>query len=237
MKVCCLITGRGNNTLKDKNIRDVLGHPVMYYGANAAVKSGCFDHLYCSSDDEKILAEAAKLGYEKIKRPAELALPTAQHVDALTHALGVMKERGYEPDIMCVLLANNVTVTSQMVKDCVNQLKADYEHISSVNPVYVDKDHHPLRCKKLDANGNIIPYEDIHGKVSTNRQDLPYCCFLAFNFWVINVKKFLAGDEGIGPWSFLGSSAKPYEIEESIDIHDAFDLIKAAHWVEENYKD
>ena len=55
MKICCLCTGRGNNTLKDKNVLDVLGHPVMYYGLNAAKKAGVFDAFYCSSDDEKIL--------------------------------------------------------------------------------------------------------------------------------------------------------------------------------------
>lgn len=36
MKVTALLTGRGNNTLKDKNILDVLGHPVLYYPAHAA---------------------------------------------------------------------------------------------------------------------------------------------------------------------------------------------------------
>ncbi len=39
MKVNVLLTGRGNNTLKDKNVLDVLGKPVMYYPANACKKS------------------------------------------------------------------------------------------------------------------------------------------------------------------------------------------------------
>ncbi len=132
MKICCLLTGRGNNTLKDKNVLDVLGHPVLYYGANAAVKSGVFDKLFCSSDDDKILTEANKLGFEKIVRPIELALPTAQHVDCIFHALEHMKEIGYIPDIICVLLANNVTVTSKMIVDCVNKMKSNIEEISAV---------------------------------------------------------------------------------------------------------
>ena len=33
MRVTALLTGRGNNTLKDKNILDCLGHPVLYYPA------------------------------------------------------------------------------------------------------------------------------------------------------------------------------------------------------------
>jgi len=236
MKICCLLTGRGNNTLKDKNVLDVLGHPVLYYGANAAVKSGVFDHLYCSSDDEKILNAAETLGYEKIVRPLELGSPTAQHIDCILHAVKVMKERGYEPDIICVLLANNVTVTSKMVKDCVEMMKEDYENVSAVCPVYVDNDHHPYRCKRI-VNGKVVSFIENLGPISTNRQDLPECVFLAHNIWVLNAKKLLNKEYGEGPWTFLGKNVLPYKIEESIDIHDSLDLLKATHWINENYKD
>ena len=35
-----LLTGRGNNTLKDKNIREVCGKPLLAYPAEAARKCG-----------------------------------------------------------------------------------------------------------------------------------------------------------------------------------------------------
>ena len=67
MKVTALLTGRGNNTLKDKNILDVLGHPVLYYPAHAARMAKSIDTYYCSSDDEKIL-EVINTSVEMIKR-------------------------------------------------------------------------------------------------------------------------------------------------------------------------
>lgn len=236
MKICCLLTGRGNNSLKDKNVLDVLGHPVLYYGANACIKANVFDHFYCSSDDEKILCEAEKLGYERIVRPLELASPSAQHIDCIMHALKVMKERNYTPDILCVLLANNVTVTSKMVNECVNELVKNYEKYSSIVPAYNDNDHHPLRCKRENENGELISYTG-EKCTSTNRQDLPKCYFIAHNIWVINVKRLLSNEEGDMPWAFLGNNVKCYEIDESIDIHDKLDLVKAAHWIKENYID
>lgn len=238
MKVCCLLTGRGNNTLKDKNVLDVLGHPVLYYGANAAVKSEVFDSLYCSSDDPKILNEAGKLGFKNIVRPKELAAPTAQHIDCIYHALNFMQtEDNYCPDILCVLLANNVTVTSKMIKECVDKMQNNYNDVSAVCPVYSDNDHHPLRCKKINEYGNLVSYIKSDKPVSTNRQDLPQCLFLSHNFWVLNVKKLLSGEKGDGPWDFLGKTVKSYLIEESIDIHDEFDLVKAAYWINQNYED
>ena len=236
MKICCLMTGRGNNTLKDKNVLDVLGHPVLYYGGNAAVKSGVFDHLYCSSDDAKILNAAAELGFKKIVRPLELAAPTAQHVDAIYHALSEMEKEGYVPDILCVLLANNVTVTSPMIKDCVRIMEDSYETVSAVCPVYVDNDHHPFRCKRI-VDGKLASFVATDRPLSTNRQDLPECVFLAHNIWVLNVNKFKNKEFGDGPWTFLGQNVIPYKIDESIDIHDELDLLKAGYWVKKNYRD
>ena len=239
MKVYGLLTGRGNNTLKDKNVLDLLGKPVLYYPANAAQKSDCLDKLYCSSDDEKILREAEKLGHEPIVRPIELALPTSQHIDCIMHALKVMEERnGDLPDILVVTLANNVTIKSEWIDQSVKMMQEDMS-ISAVVPVYEDNDHHPLRAKTVDGNNRLQMYEKgVTGKISTNRQDLPTCYFLSHNFWTLNVKKLLESKgEGQQPWGFMGNNIAYIEIDESIDIHKEVDLVIAKAWLEENYTD
>jgi CMP-N,N'-diacetyllegionaminic acid synthase len=38
MQIAALLTGRGNNTLKDKNILPVFGKPLLYYPCQAARK-------------------------------------------------------------------------------------------------------------------------------------------------------------------------------------------------------
>lgn len=239
MKVYGLLTGRGNNTLKDKNVLELLGRPVLYYPANSAQKCASLDKLFCSSDDEKILREAEKLGHTPIVRPAELALPTSQHIDCIMHALKVMEEReGTMPDILVVTLANNVTIKSEWIEQSVKMMKED-SSISAVVPVYEDNDHHPLRAKTVDGNGRLQMYEKgVTGKISTNRQDLPPCYFLSHNFWTLNVKKLIESNgEGQQPWGFMGDNIAYIEIDESIDIHKEVDLIIAKAWLEENYTD
>lgn len=238
MTTYALLTGRGNNTLKDKNILDCLGHPVLYYPAQAARQAKTVDKLFCSSDDDKILREAEKLDHIPIKRPAELALPTSQHIDCILHALGVIKETDILPDILVVTLANNVTIKSEWIDDCVNRMKNDME-LSAVVPVYKDNDHHPYRAKRVDENGRLQMFErGLTGKISTNRQDLPTCFFLSHNFWVLNVQKLLeSGGEGQQPWSFMGNNIGYYEIDESIDIHKEIDLYIAKEWIKANYTD
>lgn len=238
MKVIALLTGRGNNTLKDKNILDCLGHPVLYYPAQAVNRAATIDDRFCSSDDDKILHEAEILGHKPIKRPAALALPTSQHIDCIMHALNVM-ETDYEcPDILVVTLANNVTIKSDWIDTCVKMMQEDMS-ISAVVPVYKDNDHHPLRAKTVDENGRLQMYEKgVSGKISTNRQDLPPCYFLSHNFWVLNVKLLkMSNGYGQQPWGFMGDNIAYFEIEESIDIHKEIDLYIAKEWIKENYRD
>lgn len=236
-RVTALLTGRGNNSLKDKNILEVLGHPVLYYPAHAARKTSLVRNWYCSSEDLKILNAAMDEGYQSIIRPVELALPTAQHIDCIKHALSVMGQDNHMPDILVVLLANNVTVCSKWIDQCV-QMMLDDESITAVVPVYEDNDHHPLRAKTVKADGTLAMYEkDVVGKISTNRQDLPKCYFLSHNFWVLNVKYLMSGKEGQQPWSFMGDKIVPYLIDESIDIHENADLILAKEWIKKHYID
>ena len=223
------------NFTKDKNILDCLGHPVLYYPASAALNAKTVSKMFCSSDDDKILVEAEKLGHIPIKRPSELALPTSQHVDCILHALGEIKKQCDMPDILVVTLANNVTIKSEWIDECVKMMEDDPE-LTAVVPVYEDNDHHPLRAKTVDENGRLQMYEKgITGKVSTNRQDLPVCYFLSHNFWVLRVENLLGNvQNGQQPWSFMGHNIAYYEIDESIDIHKEVDLLLAREWIKAN---
>lgn len=233
MKVAALLTGRGNNTMKDKNVLPVNGHPLLYWPAMAAKSCKLITDFYVSSDCEKILGAAADCGYKKIVRPAELALPTAQHVDAIVHALKVMKEDGCEPDILVVLLANSGIVKKEWIERSIQFILDDPE-VSAACPVEKDQDHHPFRAKKLRADGCLDTFFDFTGqKISTNRQDLCDCFYLCHNFWTLNLHKTLYSDEqGQPPWTFMGNNIKPIEVHDCFDVHDMEDIRKTEAWLE-----
>ena len=232
MKIAALLTGRGNNTLKDKNVLPVLGKPLLYYPAMAARSCELITDFYVSSDDEKILNAAAECGYKKILRPAELALPTAQHVDAIVHALKLMKEDGVEPDILVVLLANSGIVKKEWIQESIDKLISNPELSASV-PVLLEQDHHPYRCKCLREDGCLGTWFDFKGRdISTNRQDLPMNFVLCHNFWTLNLKNSLYSDvAGQQPWTFMGNNIKPIVVKESFDVHDEEDLKRTEKWI------
>lgn len=232
MKVTALLTGRGNNSLKDKNLLDILGKPVLYYPASAGRCAQTINNWYCSSDDARILAVAEELGYSPIIRPPEFATPSSQHIECIHHALGVLKEA---PDILVVILANNITIKAEWIDACVTAMLNDYS-VTAVVPVYQDNDHHPLRAKGLTEEGTLKPYINTPDfPVSSNRQDLPKSYFLSHNFWVLNGEFLRSGKQGQPPWTFMGDKILPYETKEAIDIHDLIDLEYAARWIEANF--
>ena len=234
MKIAALLTGRGNNTLKDKNVLPVLGKPLLYYPAMAAKTCNLITDFYVSSDDEKILKAASDCGYKKIVRPVELAAPTSQHVDAIRHALGVMKQDGVEPDILVVLLANSGIVKTEWIEESIKQLLKD-EALSASVPVLLEMDNHPYRSKRLREDGCLDTWFDFRGKnISTNRQDLPMNFVLCHNFWTLNLKNSLySSTEGQQPWTFMGSNIKPIVVKESFDVHDEDDIRRTEKWLQE----
>lgn len=235
MRIVALLTGRGNNTLKDKNVLPVLGHPLCQYPAIAAKKSSLITDFYVSSDDQKILDAAQEVGFKAILRPEELALPTAQHIDAILHALSVMKKDGCEPDILVVILANNAITKTKWIDTSIRNL-IENPTLSASCPVMLEMDNHPYRCKCLREDGCLGAWFNFKDKqISTNRQDLPMNFVFCHNFWTLNLKNSIySSEEGEAPWKFMGNNVKPVVVEESFDVHDMEDIVRTEKWLTKN---
>jgi len=233
-KVAVLLTGRGNNTLPNKNILPVNGKPLLSYGANEGKKLKDISKFYISSDDENILKVGEDCGYERIKRPLELATSEAKHSDAVQHALKVMKERdNFKPDILVILMANCATIKSSQVEDCVRLLIED-ESLSSAVPVIQNNDHHPFRAKRIREDGLIDTFVPLQGAdVSPNRQQLEPNYFLCHSFYVLRINNCFKNN-GQPPWNYQGDRVKPYVVNYSLDVHSEEDIILIENWLKEN---
>jgi CMP-N-acetylneuraminic acid synthetase len=235
MNIVALLTGRGNNTLKDKNILPVLGKPLLHYPCRAARGCDSITHYYVSSDDQKIL-DAAKISanFEPIIRPESLGRPESKHIDVIHHAIDEMRIRGVDPDIVVVLLANSATLKAEWIESAIQEMIHD-ESITAMAPCYQEQDHHPYRAKRIDENGfldTFVNLDDID--VSSNRQELETCVFFAHNFWVLRVKNSLEADGGQKPWVFMGDKVKPIMVEGCFDVHTVEDINRTEIWIKEN---
>jgi N-acylneuraminate cytidylyltransferase len=63
MSALCVIPARGGSKrIARKNVRDFAGQPMLTHALGAALRSGVFDHVHVSTEDDEIAAIAAAAG-------------------------------------------------------------------------------------------------------------------------------------------------------------------------------
>lgn len=62
MTIAVIIARGGSKRIPNKNIKDFLGKPIIFYPINIALKSNLFDGVYVSSDSKQIKDIASKFG-------------------------------------------------------------------------------------------------------------------------------------------------------------------------------
>ncbi len=94
-KILCVIPARGGSKrLPGKNIKLLLGKPLIAYAIAAAKGSAYVDRIVVSTDDEKIASVARASGTEAVIRPAELATDAADVTLSYQHAVTAVETDG-----------------------------------------------------------------------------------------------------------------------------------------------
>lgn len=94
MKILGTICARGGSKgVKNKNIRNLNGKPLISYTIDVMKKWGKADRIVCSTDSPEIARIANQYGAETpFMRPAELATDTAPKIPVIQHALRFCEE-------------------------------------------------------------------------------------------------------------------------------------------------
>ncbi len=110
-----IIPARGGSVaIPKKNIYPLNGKPLIRYTVEAAENSKFLDAVYCSTDDADIAYTCSKKSKCKIiKRPPEMASNEAKTIDAIIHALDVLKKQGKTFDYFILLQPTSPLRTSE----------------------------------------------------------------------------------------------------------------------------
>ncbi len=77
----------GSKGVPRKNIKPILGHPLIAWTIRAALDSKLLDRVIVSTEDEEIAAISREYGAEILPRPRELAQDATISRDVIAHAL------------------------------------------------------------------------------------------------------------------------------------------------------
>ena len=101
-KPICFIGARGGSKgVKRKNIKHLLGKPLIGHTIESAILSKLFSHVIVSTEDEEIALIAKKFGAEvPFMRPKKLAVDNADMFSVWKHGILKLQKLGYDFDIM-----------------------------------------------------------------------------------------------------------------------------------------
>lgn len=92
--VAVICARSGSKGVPNKNIRLILGKPLLAYSIEVATMSKAFDHIVVTSDSEEYLKIADKFGADVlVRRPANLSVDSVTKLGAIEHAVSFVEKK------------------------------------------------------------------------------------------------------------------------------------------------
>jgi pseudaminic acid cytidylyltransferase len=115
MKSIALIIARaGSKRIKNKNIKNFFGKPIISYPINSALRSGVFDKLIVSTESIKIKKLAIKFGaHVPFLRPKPLANDKTSTIAVIKHAIKKLKIKDNEKSAICCIYPVTPLITKE----------------------------------------------------------------------------------------------------------------------------
>ena len=164
MRILGVIPARGGSKgVPGKNIRPILGKPLIAYTIETGLKSRLVTDVVVTTDSEEIQAIALNYGAEcPFLRPNELATDTALAVPTIQHAVKEMEERlDVIFDYIIMLQPTSPLKTAEDIDGALERL-IDENADGIISVVDVDNNH-PMKMKKFLGNdgrsGQLVDYE------------------------------------------------------------------------------
>ena len=222
--IYALIPARsGSKGIKDKNIIDVLGKPMMAHSILQAIKSRYIDEVYISTDSEKYAEIAMRYGAKApFLRPSDISGDLSTDYEVFEHFVGWIKEAGIRrPDILVQL---RPTYPTRKVKDLDHSIEIFLEHFEEADSLrsVIEAPETPYKMWKEDG-AFLAPLLSVPGMkepYNAPRQSLPRvywqnACIDMVKTDCIENKKSMTGDRIL---RFEMSSSEVHDIDKLDDL-------------------
>jgi len=136
MSNLCIIPARaGSKRIPRKNIKDFLGKPIIAYSIETALKSGLFDEVMVSTDDEEIAKISKQYGASvPFFRSNEAANDEAPLADVIEEVKLLYGQKNKDFTNICCILPTAPLITVDLLKEGLNHLKNNPQ-LCSTKPI------------------------------------------------------------------------------------------------------
>jgi len=124
MNIAIIPARGGSKRIKNKNIKNFLGKPIISYVIKQAIKSKIFDYVIVSTDSTKIKKISEKYGAKVFfKRPTNLSNDKAITQDVIIHSLNWFKKKNVKFKYVCCIYPTSALLKVNDLKKSLNLLQ------------------------------------------------------------------------------------------------------------------
>tara|TARA_B110000211_G_scaffold184861_1_gene209659 strand:- start:11814 stop:12494 length:681 start_codon:yes stop_codon:yes gene_type:complete len=188
MKIAIIPARGGSKRIPRKNIKVFHGKPMIAYSIEAAKRTGCFDRIIVSTDDQEIADIALKYGAEvPFLRPADIANDYATTMDVMEHAIQFLAKQEISPEFICCIYATAPFILADDLckgLEILNESKVEYVFSATSFPFPIQ------RAIKLTKQGDVKMFSEQYA--DTRSQDLIEAYHDAGQFYWGRTSAFIA---------------------------------------------
>lgn len=217
-KIAIIPARSGSKSLKNKNILDLCGKPVIAWSIEAALRSECFERVIVSTDSKEYGQISLNYGAEVVYRSDEASSDTATTYDVLVELFKNVDLSMY--DYFVLLQPTSPLRTEKHIKEAVELFETNYKEKNTL-----------VSVTKANKTSNLI--REIDDSLSLKNYDVDYSKYRRQNykeyetngaFFISKINHYLEtkhfyGEKGI---AYIMEKEDSPEIDDEMD----FEVIK-----------
>lgn len=228
MKILVIIPARGGSKgIKDKNIIDVCGKPLIQYSINQSLelkKISLVDEIIISTDSQKIAEMGRKLGANvPFLRPESISGDKAKSIDFILHAINYYEEKNIFFDAVLLLQPTSPMRDGKLLESAIKLFKECKS--DSLISCYKEEYINDLVMYKSKVGNVLIPLNEKHNK-GVRRQDHGDVFVRNGAIYLTSVKYLKETEQIISDYPLLIEMRKSQSI--NIDTLEDLEILKRA---------
>ncbi len=223
-KVLALIPARGGSKgIKNKNIINLAGKPLIAYSIKESLKSLYIDSVVVSTNSNKIKKVAEKFGARvPFMRPNKLSGDKSKTIDAVIHAINFLKGIGENYDVLILL---QPTQPLRSCEDIDRSLEFFVKNKCKSTVSVCEVESHPILIRVMEKNNQLKRV--LKKRSDVRRQDMGKFFSINGAIYINNVKDININtsfnDNELG---FIMPRIRSIDIDEKIDLSIAEVFLK-----------
>ncbi len=221
MKPICIITARANSKrLKNKNIKNFFGKPIISYPIFTAKNSKLFSRIIVSTDSKKISEISKKFGAETpFIRSKKLSNDFSKTNDVLKDA--IIRTNSQKVEYVFCIYPTAVLIKKNDLKKAFYLMKKNrFDCLIAVT----DYEYNPMRSLVFKKDKS-IKYK-WKKYINTRSQDLPHLFHDTGSFYIFKTSTILKSKENLKIGSYFLDRLRSIDIDNKEDFEFAKILFK-----------